>query len=468
MAQEQVTLVIWISIISLSLIFGLVQVYALYGFYSIQHLVIIRKRYPKLVIIEAITVILLCIVVTPFWYNTLLNAIHFNTLQPINLIGYITIAPANHLIANAEACRLWLMSFNLHYLHSSKNSKWKSEIDHTFAAKNWYLTNKNKYGNRNYVISRVLIYYIIAASIATVSFLYFQLDRLHLSELIAGLFFSVPVCITIYTYYKCPKHHESNDNFYFHYEIKSITFIYLTCFIFYFISTLVQYLGFNLVHIMCLLLITIIGVLLPSLVSTLWIPRKILLNRTWRGHLTPVPSNSVTTKTQTSVNLHEKDEITSTEPLERLRMIFDDEATFESFVHWMYREFSNETILCFIEFVQFKQYLITIMDEPVQCEYKLYDNVPKSSIVYSQFNDEDQGRRYKSTAHELHTKYIKVNAKFEINISAEWRGKYRILDEGGWDMGIKDMMTGFVDDVIQEMQLFMMDSFVRLESEKMY
>eukprot|EP01083_Nonionella_stella_P187131 686921_1 len=462
-SSEPNLFLIWTCTVSLSISLGLVQLYGLYGFYSIQHLVIIRKRYPKLVMIEAIAVIFLCLLVIPLWYNILLNAIGLN--EYVNVIGWITIAPTNHLIANTEACRLWLMSFNLHYLHSSKNKKWISEIDHSFADKDWYMINKNTYGNRNYVISRVVIYYVIAASISTSCFLYFHLDALHLSTLIDGLLFSFPVCCIIYTSFKCRKH-DSNDNFWFHYEIKLSTIIYSTGFVFYFITTLVQYLGFDLLHVVFLFLLSIYTMMSPSLVSTLWIPQKILSNETWKAHHAANPSATITTGDVVIMNQINTDVMQRSDTiLDRLNTIlFCDEETFESFVHWLYREFSNETILCFIELVQFKQYVMrNIDDESLQCAYTLYENVPKSSIVYAQFKDEeDESKKCTNMAHELYAKYIQVQGKFQVNISAVLRHKYETLDGTGWGLEVKDMANVF-DDMIHEVRVFMMDSFSRFE-----
>eukprot|EP01083_Nonionella_stella_P128966 390937_1 len=464
-SSEPNLFLIWICTVSLSISLGLVQLYGLYGFYSIQHLVIIRKRYPKLVMIEAIAVIFLCLLVIPLWYNILLNAIGLN--EYVNVIGWITIAPTNHLIANTEACRLWLMSFNLHYLHSSKNKKWKSEIDHSFATKDWYILNKNKYGNRNYVISRAVIYYVIASVVSTSCFLYFRFDTLHLSQLIDGLLFSVPVGFVIYTYFHCPKHHESNDNFYFHYEIKAITFIYCTSFLFYFTSTLVQYLGHHLLHVVLLLVLSVYGILFPSLVSTLWIKKKILANETWNAaHRASITSNRRGTTGDMAVMNQINGDIEKQRrtTLQRLDVMFNDEDLFESFVFWMYREFSNESILCFIELVQFKQYLMNnISDGSLQPEFILYDNVPKSSIVYTQFKDEeDESKKCTNMAHELYAKYIVLYAELEVNISGVLREKYRKLDEANWNVEMNEMMDIF-DALIRQMRQFMMDSFTRFE-----
>merc|ERR1711971_1249404 len=73
---------------------------------------------------------------------------------------------ASHFIGDIEACRLWLISFDLHHLHASTNAEWKSKIDASVANENWYLRNKNKYGNESFMLRRTFAYYAFSSTVA--------------------------------------------------------------------------------------------------------------------------------------------------------------------------------------------------------------------------------------------------------------------------------------------------------------
>eukprot|EP01084_Bolivina_argentea_P162404 282645_1 len=182
---------VWLTISICSLMFAIFQIYGLIRFKSISHLVIVQKRYPQMVIIEAIAAIIHAIIVTPLWFNTLFQVTTFGLNESngkyIYLIGWIVLSPLNHFIVNMEACRLWLICFNLHYLKACKNEMWKSQIDISFAQKNWFLHNKNRYGNPKYIISRVTIpYCILAAVVCTAGNIYFQNTHYDLAQMIDG------------------------------------------------------------------------------------------------------------------------------------------------------------------------------------------------------------------------------------------------------------------------------------------
>eukprot|EP01084_Bolivina_argentea_P082814 149951_1 len=444
-----------IAMVSISVILAICQIYGIYRFKLIYDLLIVEKRYPKLVITEAFAVVFLCIVTIPFSFNYLLQATQFARF----IIGETLISFTSLFIANIESTRLWLISFELHYLHSSKNEKWKSQIDTNFAVKNWYLSNMNKYGNVRYVLSISMAFFLIAALISSFSFIYFGLDRLYFGELIHGTFLSVPVMIILYTYYKSPKHSESEDNFLFHYEFRYSTFIYVTQVgILYPVVQFVDFLGFRFVHIVCMFFSTMIGLILPSLLSTLWITRQISSDDRWNKKL----------------NLMQTNIKSNTNEIDQLKMIFCDEHKFELFVHWMFREFSSETILCVIETIQFKLYLIDIIKneykENMECQYKFYKNIPQSSIIYAHTYEktdadlEKNSVTYQRIASMLYRKYIEEYAEFEINISGELRNKYQILHERNWKVNIKEMVNIF-DPIIDELIYLMIGSFVRFKNQ---
>lgn len=182
----------------------------------------------------------------------------------------------------------------------------------------------------------------------------------------------------------------------------------------------------------------------------------------------------------------------------RLHELMRDEQQFESLVHWMYREFSFENILCFIEMVQFKQYLIDRVKHVqtdgssvgLQCEYEFYANMPKSSIVYGEAVEvnvdvvststtpskadewtlnrvvsisedaEQRDTRYVQMARALYVKYLQTGAEFEVNISAMLRRRYEALEAKEWKVEEVEMVAVF-DAVIDEVLHFIRQSYSR-------
>merc|ERR1712129_27303 len=173
-----------------------------------------------------------------------------------------------------------------------------------------------------------------------------------------------------------------------------------------------------------------------------------------------------------------------------VRGMFQDEQLFEKFIAWMIREFSGENILSFVEFVQFKQYVIKIKEEQtaaavIECESRTdtgtataateeeedvnyinycYDQVPISSIVSREKIGLNEIEKCRDIAHELWLKYIKVEAIFEINIAYDLRRKYKNCDDNNWNMSLNELLIIF-DDAMLEARRFMQRSLVRLKAD---
>ena len=216
--------------------------------------------------------------------------------------------------------------------------------------------------------------------------------------------------------------------------------------------------------------------------STWWIPRQIFLNNSWRKELVHRNAISVDTKA---------DPETATSALYKTML---DEKKFEVFIQWMYREFSSEAALCFIELAQFKERLVeyvmsdTNTKQSDTCnpqEYGgkyvnvFYEKMPKSDIVFGKeaddieivfTDDDDSGQKdtdkevegFKIMARILHNKYIKRYGEFEVNIASQLREKYMKIDENNWNMDIHKMIHVF-DEVMGEMFFFMRQSFMRYQ-----
>merc|ERR1711920_761593 len=95
----------------------------------------------------------------------------------------------------------------------------------------------------------------------------------------------------------------------------------------------------------------------------------------------------------------------------RMKLMLIDEQQFEDFVQFMIKEFSSETILSFVEFVQWKQRLIEYAKLDGIDNHLLSEHIPKSSIVYVELKESEM-KVFNESAHLLFEKYIKIGAEF--------------------------------------------------------
>ena len=213
-------LLLFFIVVAVSWSVCILQAVGIHQFSRLRGLMIIQKRYPRFVMVEAIVSCVVLFVVYPavltIWYETpeisiskwpyFVTAINTYTIQIPVVI---------------EASRIWLISYDLQYLHSSKNQKWKTQIDVSYAEKDWYLQNRAKWGNKKYVARVAFAYYIITSTAAfTTILLTLLLDlpttiniALGFSSLI--MCFVLPIFILSYLFIKTPR--KLQDEFLFQY-----------------------------------------------------------------------------------------------------------------------------------------------------------------------------------------------------------------------------------------------------------
>eukprot|EP01084_Bolivina_argentea_P166990 289896_1 len=218
-----------ITIVTIAYILAFLQIYACFHFKSIQPLLIVQKRYPKLVLIEAYVVIFYLFICVPFWENGNYDVTHFGlSMNAFSIFKAITsnclVIPVIHFIPIIEITRLWLISYDLHYLQRSINEQWKTQIDHSFAQKDWYLKNRNTFGNLKYVMTKTLIYYsCVAVFLTTMNLIDHFSYAGNFAGILNGVFFLIDIIFVFYIYFKCRKYAALNDNLLFYYEFKATT-----------------------------------------------------------------------------------------------------------------------------------------------------------------------------------------------------------------------------------------------------
>ena len=244
-------LFIFIGIVTFCYIMGLCQIYGYRHFKSLQNrLVIIEKRYPSLVLMEAVICCIYLFLGVPIWVffrlDTEFNLGHELGIGAVRDVLYyggpILNIYCSHFMVETEACRLWLISFDLHYLNSSKNEQWKSQIDASFADKDWYLRNRTKWGNKRFVFRRAAAYFVTAATITATNDTVSKTvapELVFLSTMIDSLLFLVPLFFIVYSYWKCPK--QLDDQFLYHFEFKTTTIVFVATFFMYFRSTFLKF-----------------------------------------------------------------------------------------------------------------------------------------------------------------------------------------------------------------------------------
>eukprot|EP01084_Bolivina_argentea_P055127 101083_1 len=93
---------------------AVIQTYGCYRFHSAKKLLIVQKRYPKLIMIEAIVVIFHLLISLPLQTNCFMHATYFGIQSAkhffsVNGQSYFIIIWTMHFIACTEAARLWLV-----------------------------------------------------------------------------------------------------------------------------------------------------------------------------------------------------------------------------------------------------------------------------------------------------------------------------------------------------------------------
>merc|ERR1719474_644606 len=223
-----------------------------------------------------------------------------------------------------------------------------------------------------------------------------------------------------------------------------------------------------------------IGILLPSLLSTLWIPYKVGTMTAWKKETLP--------------NLRAAESSGSFR--QKLPEILRDGQQCEALIDWMNREFCSESMLSFLEFVQFRKFVKEEMgkgddtEDSDRYDFELFDGMPKSTIIYDpsrlitrrvtptsscpaqslsgylESGSKSTGNtvlRCKQIAHLFLKKYIEHNSEHAINISASMRNKYVDLEQRDYDEMELTQFETLYDEVIHEMLKYIHQSYKRYE-----
>ena len=461
----------------------LLQMVGIYKFNRLRGLMIIEKRYPQLVMLEAIVTCCILAIIYPAFMTELYKYPQMSgRWKPVLCIALNTFT--SQIVPVIETCRIWLISYDLHYLHSSKTQQWKLEIDVLYAEKDWYLQNRGKWGSKQYIIRLGFIYWIVSSTIfcAGVILMVLSEDAVY-TAIVSGVQFIIAIIlmiIPIYLYRKTPRNLE--DEFLFQYEFFATAVIAS-------VAALVTIIGLglfgsgNLTLAFTMNNLNFMWQLTPSLLSTIVVPGKVNAMTEWNTLDSPS-------------SLSREGSISAGKFRHKLQETLKDEHQCEAFIDWMYREFSSEAILSFLEFVQFRKYVkeeeigkLCVAGDTDPYDFALYDGMPKSTIVHdtsrldqsfsslskggvtamvgdlvtSTSPSDDTLVRCKRIAHLMFKKYIDYHAEHEINISASLRKKFVELEQQQYDGMELEQFVTLYDEVISEMMKYQAESYRRFE-----
>merc|ERR1719295_1885839 len=129
----------------------------------------------------------------------------------------------------------------------------------------------------------------------------------------------------------------------------------------------------------------------PSFVATVWIPRKLKRDKTLRM-MERAHGPLVLKEGLFKDRGFNPDGTETTSLMEEIRNVFLDEQKMKVLARWMIRDSTLERFLAFVEMVQFKESIITIIKEQNEHfvegnqdrqRYTFYEHCPKSSIVFN-------------------------------------------------------------------------------------
>eukprot|EP01084_Bolivina_argentea_P042795 78886_1 len=478
------------------------DIYWLYKFWKNRNSLIIAKRHPKLLLISLILIWIWIIV-----YYSLTALIVENYSQHeyyIRGVIHITIIwPFLLTDVVLNATRYWLIFYTIAYNHSIKLNEWRNIINSTNSINCWFIKNKEKWANLQYLRGRIFTFFSILYIIIVFPYIVQSTNTDENTYIpTVFLFFSnvlIVICtvvlpITLYVYminkiYKIPKIEDTIGM-----RAELIFSIY------------------------CIIIITILYSILLITFSQLsmekhnqWIDsvlnviflliRFILLIRTLRHTKWPLLTFKefiIDPLSRKQIVLEHQETLLNTIKVQKtnekfiimeMRDVLNDDQMFDAFMRHLLNEYCAEILFSVIEFLQFKK---KIENEHINIAFAVANNdqkstmlsfpqlCPKSTIIFSEYDiDGAKSPRsnYKLIARKLYLKYICIGSKWEISIDSVNRDIYEKLfsDENKWNAntgydghnGLLKYYTLF-DPCIEAMMSLLCFSFTRFKNSKQY
>ena len=223
--SETARLVTAIGMIVLGWIIGILLIIGYIRFKrpAFRKLMIVQKRYPNIVLFECQVAMMVTMLVAPMLEFLSSELSILKAYTSYISITVFTLYPSCHIVIGCEVCRLWLICYDLNYLHASKNSEWSSQINETFSSENWWLANRSKYGNYRYVTRRMAAF---SLSTGTISMIMLQIYGWNTwTQLIDSFLFGAPILSILFVSLLTPK---VKEKFLFEFEFKSTSIFFVS------------------------------------------------------------------------------------------------------------------------------------------------------------------------------------------------------------------------------------------------
>ena len=408
--------------------------------------------------------------------------------------------------------RFFLLSYDLNLTNVLINYSWQSVLNPTDSNKNikldWYLQNKSKYNNFKW-ISKVLVPFLILTIF--IDFMDTKLIAICLKYShntyqiinIVNIINILPSWIILFIiYYTIPT---INDNFYISWELKYIIILIIVQLIGYSGVVLMSKIYSIKYNILSITVETVENILTKLcdvfliLISTYFVNKKVsylIQNNKYKTKRLNINNNnddhvylSIDNNSDISINLIENkvSKIKHAETTIEFVKFLSVKDYFQCFADHIIKDLAINTLLAFIEIIQFQQYAqkhaIHDDNDDDDCKYddeslfqtiKLYPGITKSQIVYQMNNDNDNiPYKLKCKAHKIFLKYIEYGSYYEVDINAEIREhvinimmhKDDFLDEYSNNINI---IIHLFEDIVNELFQIQISSFLRFKMSPQY
>eukprot|EP01083_Nonionella_stella_P002393 6918_1 len=477
--------------------------YCLYIFNKIKALIIYKKRYPLVVKMECFMCLFMCSITWPVWVLHASQFTSFNEgtyfgLNALFVLNHFMYPFVGHAVTFMEAGRLWVMYYKINRMNAVLNNQWESAIDSTSMMRNWYILHHATFGSLRWVMKRVFLCYIFAATTSMILITNFGFTAY--TQCVDCVFYGVPILFILYLY--CTllrKKTLVHDNFLFYLEFKTTNMVFPVGVFLYAFTPF----AFLLDAYYAKMWTATLGVSIltgPSLISALYIPGKILNNSVWstsdRTKLTdpdtPSPGSSFASSPPSSLSTSHVSTVGIARPKRvSLDDVFSNRVYTQYFIQHIIKEFSLECTLSFIEMRQFGYCLYTelkAVDVHLCSDPAIHMNdvepfephIPHSTIVSLKAMDGMESkdkvmRHFKDIFVCLCEKYIDDTAPYQVNISYELKDRYDCFKAmhktDSWNVNETELL-GVFHDVLLEMRQFMSTSLIRfvrsVEWEQIY
>ena len=351
-----------------------------------------------------------------------------------------------------SALRMWLLYFDHQYGKSLSTKKWKILLDKNHANTDWYLQNRQKYGNPIWLIKCIAI---------PVVMIYFTIYLIiywfvHTRRIVCYITSLIPFTAgMIYGWIMWRKFPQFQDVWKVKAELKMTFIVGATFLIIWSITIFI-----------CLLFLGN---------SYRYITTEIIFGFCLAMYFMIIYPQRTMTKAEepselkTSVNVN-----VSHNKIVYWSQVVQSKNGYESFANFLESEFSVENILFITEYVQFKQRLMQVegLKEKITTMELTYnvnfaEGVPMSAIT-KDFDETRIEESFYECSSKLYDKYIdSTQAMMEVNISSQLRFTLMSLFKNNKEKSIEKILS-LMEQAVKQISVLMNDSYSRFQRNKVF